>query len=130
METTVCVDTARFCCQRDLEAPKEKRLVNLASCNKLIESQDIQLVPIDELKKREVEDDPDMLLEVRSDLTDVVDHSVMAPGMLLSTHDLQKKMMDKRGSSAAPFLGYDGGVYNGHKVLGGTNSSNSLLFEF
>ncbi|UZJ52487.1 hypothetical protein CBS101457_001807 [Exobasidium rhododendri] len=114
------------------EIANVKRLVNPSICNKLVESQNVQMIPMSALQTRDFTDAEDeaAMLEARSAMIDVIDYSNMAPGMLLGTRELQRKVMKRGDDAAAPFLGYNGHTYQDHKVFGGTNISNSLMFEF
>jgi hypothetical protein len=114
----------------------EKRKVPLLQCNKLIDSQNLQMVPTEQLYKRSIVDNDDVLMSARSTFgTDAMERDTYAPGLLLGTRDLQKKVKDVQGQgeihAAAPFLGYsEEHSKGGERVFGGTNISSAPLFQF
>lgn len=123
-----------FFLQLDVENAGEKRGAPAANCNRKVQSENIQMVPLARLQTRDFHDgddyDADTMLEARHPLMDALDSTNVAPGMLLGTRDLQERVKEKRTHAPAPYLGYNGETVNGHQVFGGTNSTGRLIYHF
>jgi hypothetical protein len=94
-----------------MDVPGEKRQVPMLHCDKLVDSQNLQIVTLNQLNKR-------------GNKEDFVD--------MLSPRTSFKEDAEMQGTSgAAPFLGYSGQKYEDQNIFGGTNSSSSgLIYEF